>query len=563
MEVAIWRDRATILIIRKVWNSEGDKAMSIRQSKVSYWQDAPMPREQLVLFAETLEERIPEDHPVRLLDEILEKLDWNKWESEYHGRAGQPPIHPSVMCKVLLFAMIRRIRSSRQMEYNVRHSVDFIWLTSGRQIDHTTLSEFRRKYPDQLKSVYRQVVTLAVKVGVAKLSELCIDGTRVLANASRYKTLKTEKVEKLLAELEQQISTAMEEINVNDRIDSVLEDDEQSADKLPESLRDMQTRQKLLQEALATLKDMEAQRKKEGIDPKKNPAQLPVSDHDSRILPNKEGGYAPNYTPMAVTETMNGFIVGADVLIGNIEHTVMLTMIDGVESDYRETVETVMADTAYSTGTNLQATEGRGIEMLSPSVREEPKDNPAKREDPSQPVPDDEVGRLPINAQSKVFDKHAFIYDEVNDRYYCPAGKILTKYCTETVEQSGTTFQRTRYRCHDCVGCPIASRCRPNPESALGRQVTRDGFEGVRERHQQRMGRDENKERYKRRQHIGETPFAVLKSAMDLRRFLLCGIQGVQQEWLWGCTGFNLKKLMTMWETVRAQLNETEMRVVE
>jgi len=93
-----------------------------------------MPREQLVLFAETLDQRIPEDHPVRMLDEILERVDWNEWEAVYHGKLGQPPIHPSVLCKVLLFAMIRRLRSSRQMEYEIRHSIDFMWLCSGRTI---------------------------------------------------------------------------------------------------------------------------------------------------------------------------------------------------------------------------------------------------------------------------------------------------------------------------------------------------------------------------------------------------------------------------------------------
>ena len=48
-----------------------------------------MPRDQLVLFAESLEARIPEDHPVRVLDEILDRLDWSDWESEYHGAFGQ------------------------------------------------------------------------------------------------------------------------------------------------------------------------------------------------------------------------------------------------------------------------------------------------------------------------------------------------------------------------------------------------------------------------------------------------------------------------------------------
>ena len=46
------------------------------QSKASYWQDAPLPRDQLALFTTSLEDRIPTDHPVRLLDEILDRMDW-------------------------------------------------------------------------------------------------------------------------------------------------------------------------------------------------------------------------------------------------------------------------------------------------------------------------------------------------------------------------------------------------------------------------------------------------------------------------------------------------------
>ena len=534
--------------------------MSKRQPKSSYWQDAPLPREQLVLFAETLEQRIPEDHPVRILDEILSRMDWNQWEAEYHGKFGQPPIHPSVMCKTLLFAMIRRIRSSRQIEYSLKHSIDFIWLVSGRTIDHVTLSEFRRKHRKQLKDLYRQMVQLAINLGVAKLSELCIDGTRVLADASRFKTLKAEKTEQLLAELDQQITAAMSELETNDHLDALF-DDGQSADQLPAELQNMKSRQEQLDAVLTQLREMEQQRKRDGINPKKNPAQLPKTDPDSRILPNKEGGYAPNYTPMVVTETESGFIVCADVLIGNVEHTVMTAMIDTIESDFGETPDTVMGDGAYTTGPNLTAMEEREIELLSPPVREEKKDNPAVREDLALPVSDEDLDRLPINPQTKRFDKQAFVYDEEADCYHCPAGKPLPREGTEKASRSGTMIELVNYRSRSCAGCALADRCRVNPASKQGRKVSRDGFEEVRRRHSERMQTADAKERYKRRQHYGETPFAALKSSLDLRRFLLRGIEGVQQEWLWGCTAFNLKKLMSLWGALRAQQNEKAIAV--
>jgi transposase len=514
-----------------------------------------MPREQLVLFAETLEQRIPQDHPVRLLDEILDRVDWHEWEAAYNGKLGQPPIHPSVLSKVLLFAMIRRLRSSRQMEYEIRHSIDFMWLCSGRTIDHTTLSEFRRRHPAQLKDLYRQLVKLAIELGVAKLSELCIDGTKVRANASRFKTLTAEKAERLLAELDQQIAAAMSELETNDALNDLF-GDEQAADQLPSALRDMQARQEQLALAVAKLNSMDEQRRRDGIDPKKNPAQLPITDPDSRILPNKEGGYAPNYTPMAVTETESGFIVGADVLIGNVEHTVMMTMIDAIEEDYDQTPETMMGDGAYCTGPNLAAAEERGLELLSPIPDEKP-DNPAVREDLTQPVAEKDLDRLPLNPQTKKFGKLAFVYDAEHDCYWCPAGKTLPREGTERDHSAGVEFERVNYRCRDCAGCAFGAHCRTNPEARQGRKVSHDEFEAARNRQRERMKQPSSQERYKRRLHFGETPFAVLKAALDLRRFLLRGIEGVQQEWLWGCTAFNMKKFMGIWGALRDQRIES------
>lgn len=527
--------------------------MSKRQPKLVYWQEAPQPREQLVLFAETLEERIPEGHPVRLLDEILSYIDWTDWEAEYNGHVGQPPIHPQVLCKVLLFAMLRRIRSSRQIEYSLRHSLDFMWLASGRIIDHATLCDFRRQHLQQLKGLYRQVVRLALQLGVAKLAEVCIDGTRVRAHANRFQTLTAAKAERLLAELDQQLAAALGALETNDTWEE-LWGDEDRADQLPAELQDLQSRRAQLKCLLPQLQKMDQQRKQEGINPEKNPAQLPVTDPDSRILPNKEGGYAPNYTPIAVCEMTHGFIVGADVRIGNVEHLVLTEMIDTLAQDYGETPDTVMGDGAYSTGPNLTALEARGMEMLSPLAREEQPDNPARRDDPTQPVAVEQWDRLPINPQTKRLDKHAFVYVEAEDCYYCPAGKPLTREGTETVQRSGMEIEQINYRGHQCAGCPLETRCRKTPQSRQGRKVTRDGYEPIRRRHSEHMQQAEAQERYKKRLHFGETPFAVLKAVLDLRRFLLRGITGVQSEWLWGCTAFNLTKLMGLWASLRAQL---------
>ncbi|MFO1066850.1 MAG: hypothetical protein U0892_23595 [Pirellulales bacterium] len=76
--------------------------------------------------------------------------------------------------------------------------------------------------------------------------------------------------------------------------------------RLPKSIADLKTRRELLAKLLETTEQMDETRRYNGS---KGPAQLPKTDTDSRILPNKEGGYAPNYTPMSTAETENGFVV--------------------------------------------------------------------------------------------------------------------------------------------------------------------------------------------------------------------------------------------------------------
>jgi hypothetical protein len=52
--------------------------------------------------------------------------------------------------------------------------------------------------------------------------------------------------------------------------------------------------------------------------------------------------------------------------------------------------------------------------------------------------------------------------------------------------------------------------------------------------------------------HTAEVPFAILKQIIGLRRFLLRGLEKVRTEWLWGCTAYNLAKLVRGIAALRA-----------
>ena len=511
---------------------------------MTYWQEAPMNRGQLVLFADRLEDRIPPNHPVRLLDEILSGMDWSGWEAKYDGHRGQPPIHPSILCKVILYGLIRRVRSSRQLEYSVSHGIDFIWLTSGCSLDHTTISKFRTAHAKELKTLYQEVCRYALHLGVARLAEVCIDGSRVLGNASRYKTWTAERTRKLLEQLDAQIDKALGELQTNDELDEAFDGD--SGTELPPEVTDLKARREKIRQIHEQLQEMDQSRKKDGIDPTKNPAQLSMTDPQARILPNKSGGYAPNYTPMVITETTGGFIIHEDVLVGNIEHTCLVSMLKATQDVYEQAIGTALADAAYSTGPNLAQIEELSLELLSPLASgDPPTPNPAVRETPTEPVPDDQIDTLPIHGSTKKFDKSAFIFDAEKNCYYCPAGKELPHRYTEKRNVQGTPIHSSVYECSDCDGCPLAAKCREKIDAKSGRRIRRDEHEELREKHRRKMNDPGIKERYKKRLHYGEVQFAFIKQWMNLRQFLTRGVEKVQQEWTWACLAYNLRKLMS------------------
>ena len=511
---------------------------------MAYWAEAPIKREQIVLFAPTLDESVGEEHPARLFDELLATCDWSGWERQYHGGRGQPPIHPRVLAGAILYGLSRGIRSSRKLEYATSHNIDFIWLVEGRTIDHSTFCTFRKRFGGELKSLFRQLGHLAMRMGLIRLGEVGLDGSRAKANNSRRGTLTAATLKERLASLEGQIERMFREADEADRKDQQLFDTSESSRKLPPELADAQKRQQQLQKALEEAEAAdESRRRKKGIDAQENPAQVPTTDPDCKVLPNKEGGYAPNYTPMAATDGHRGLIVQTDVLRDSSEHATTVPAVEQIEKDFGQRPSKLLADGAHATGQNIVALEERGVDFYSPVETHQPQEgNPAKREDFRQAVPESEWSKLPRNPRTKNLDRSAFVYVPEEDEYYCPMGKPLKYEKTKYRDSLGGRVKLRVYRCHDQESCPLAKDCLAKT-AKRGRTVSRDEYEKDRERLAAKMSSDDAQAVYRRRLHIAETPFAVIKRVINLRQFLLRGLENVKTEWLWACTAFNLRKL--------------------
>lgn len=512
-----------------------------------YWAKPKMVREQAVLFAPTLDEMIPEDHEVRLLDEVLQDLDWAEWEAHYPGGRGQPPIQPRVLAAIWLYAMMRRIRTSRPLEYACGHNIDFMWLAEGRIPDHSTLADFFSKFRKELKSLFKQVCKIAMTMGLVRLGEVGFDGTRVKASNGRHRTLNTLTLEERLKLVEEQIERIMSEVQAAEATAAAEVRGGEAVTKLPSELATATTRRDKLKKALDIAKSLDAARRADGVE---GPAQVPMTDLDSRVMPNKEGGYAPNFTPTCLTDGHRGFILDATVVNIVNEHPEALPSVDRATEVCGAAPEKFLADGGNATGPIMAGLEERRITGYVPAKSNEPQgDNPALRDDLTVPVPEEEWSKLPRNPQGQL-DKSCFVYVPERDEYICPQSRTLS-YDSREPRNGVVLF---RYQSDSCEGCPLVTLClsrvkgaTPEQQSKANgrvRSIRRDEHEEVRQRTAARMATDDAKQIFNRRSAIAETPFGYLKGVFGLRQFRHRGLEKVDHEWRWSCLSLNVKKLL-------------------
>lgn len=510
-----------------------------------YWAKAPMCRDQFVLFSPTLESVLGEAHSARFFETVTEVLDWSEWESVYsQGGRGQPPIHPKIMAVALLYGLHKGIRSSRQLEDACINRVDFKWLVEGRQIDHSTFARFRKRFKGKLRGLMKQVLNVAADMKLLNLLEVGIDATRVRANNGNDRTRTAKWLAERKAKLEAELADALDRMGHQDTADDQLFGPDGSPNRLPKELQSKNALLEQVKKSLESAEASDASKKKKGRAKKDKASQAPVTDPDCKVLPNKEGGFAPNYTPMAMTDG-NGLILDADVINDSSEAALLQPSLDRVEEAVGSAPESVYADGAYGTGHNLAAMEDREIELLSPVSRPSVAEA-AARPDPRKPVAEEKRKQLPLYPKSKTLTRSCFIYDAEEDCYWCPMGQRLPKrWRGKTKRECGDVRDVTYIsEPESCVGCPLRDRCL-GKKTGL-RRIKRDEHEEHRERLEARMATEDCASRYAKRAWIAETPFGHMKQVMRFRQFLLRGMENVKAEWMWACIAYNLGKIVRL-----------------
>ena len=197
---------------------------------------------------------------------------------------------------------------------------------------------------------------------------MAFDGTRVKANNSRYKTRTAKTLEEKLHALDELFEQLTAKLAAADAEEEGLG----SPTRLPAELANVEQRREQVRRALAKAKAADEARRKQGVNPEKKPAQVPTTDADSGVMPNKEGGFAPNYTPTATTDGYQGFIVDDDVLAEVNEGDAAVPSVERIEENFGRKPEKFLTDAGNNSGEIMQ-------EMEQPAWSFMPRRRPTSR----------------------------------------------------------------------------------------------------------------------------------------------------------------------------------------
>lgn len=136
-------------------------------------------------FAERI---IPANDSVRLLDQTVDEIDLSSLKSTYKRLGRKPATKPVTLLKVLLYAYMEGVYSSRDIESACKRDINFIWLLNGEKApNYHEIARFRSKRLSACsEALFYNLVQLLGEKGEICYEHLFVDGTKIEANANKY-----------------------------------------------------------------------------------------------------------------------------------------------------------------------------------------------------------------------------------------------------------------------------------------------------------------------------------------------------------------------------------------
>jgi len=462
----------------------------------------------------------------QMLNEIIgTKIDMSVFDKKYNNdKTGASAVPPSVLLKLIIYGYRKGCISSRKICELNKNNIIAKALTGDMDIHWTTIADFISGNKEAVKEIFVQVLMYCNELGLIGGKDFAQDGLRLPSNASIDMSGTEKQLKKRLATYQKM---AAKHIERHARRDAQGESDEGTEERFDK-------RQKHLNGQIEKIqKFLEKMKKKEGREGQE--IQSNVTDNESAMIHSAKG-FIQGYVGIAIADQKSQVITSAQAFGNANETEYMPEMLDlnaenlesaGVRKEEGEKI-TMRADANYFSEENLRACQERGVEAVIP-------DSQAK----SRLGPDGE----------KRYDADDFIYDEKEDKYECPQGKVL-KY-KRTTEQKGVEGKVYQASLTDCKNCPAFSKCsrsrKEQSEQTQGKalrivssnepgslcQEMRKKFESV-----------ECQDKYADRIQIIEPVFADIRYCKGLNRFTLRGKAKVNSQWQLYCMVHNLGKCL-------------------
>lgn len=155
---------------------------------------------------------IPDNHVVKIVDNIVDSIDISKLLAVYKG-GGTSAYHPGMLLKVIIYAYTQGIYSGRQIAKQLRENIYFMWISGKNKPDFRTLNRFRSSImKDQIQIIFANVIGLLAQRGIVKLENCFIDGTKIEANANKFSFVWKKSTAHFDEKLKLKINALMEEI---------------------------------------------------------------------------------------------------------------------------------------------------------------------------------------------------------------------------------------------------------------------------------------------------------------------------------------------------------------
>jgi transposase len=482
----------------------------------------PYCQDQMLLLPPSLEELIPEKDMVRVVNRFVDSLPRSVVESKFRYKRGRPPYHPRMMLKVVLYAYSQRLYSCRRIAKALRQNVCFMWLGAMERPDFNTVNRFRSDYLREcVEASFPCLVEMLLKDGYVRGEDYFVDGTKLEADASKYSHVWRKNVVRFKKAIQSRAAEILKEVEEINR----QEDDEYGTRDLAEvgeaselGSEEIKAAAESVGQAIEKQVDPEKEKKlrKAAQELKKGASRLEEyerqeevlgernsyskTDPDATFMRMKNGETRGSYNVQVGGE--NGFATGvslsqnANDAVGLIDHMETREAM-GIEKPKR-----VIADAGYGTEENYAYLEEKDVEsyVKYPSWWRE------------------------VRGKTKPFEKAAFRYDEENDRFICPMGRLLCKKEEETRQyKSGYKVLVITYQCESCEGCAARSECTSGTTHRLVQR--RPNLDAYQQRVRDKLSTEQGQALRKRRAWECETIFADIKKNCGYTRVRLRGIK--------------------------------------